>query len=364
MVYSDLLLLAEHDGIALPVLYCAAKTGARIHLLTGPKAAYLRHSRLIASCQQITLPEDGEDLASLRQSIEAFLRQTGSGMLLPGDEYATRMAVQLAPWLSVPVFPCPDVQTYRIFNNKWDFHGLCKSLGVAVPKTAYIGTKDAIRSAQLKAEFGFPLVIKPSNQGNGNGVVILQSEQEIELAISRNPDYHYDTLIAQEYVAGYDIDCSTLSVDGEVTAVAVQRRVNNAIVFTTNSAFVDDVKRILAATRYTGVAHFDARLCARTGAARIIECNPRFWASINAAQCCGLNFVELGLQAGARIRHPPRVLDEGRFLPWGVMAQQMLGLNFSAITSVPTLRGVWSSLTDPIPTFLEALHRRVSRNKV
>ena len=363
---SDLLLLAEQPGIALQVLYSMAAVGARIHVIGGPRAKHLRLSRLVASFTLVDLPPEDGDLDELRATLEAVAYRTGASMILPGDEYSTRVVVRLAPELTTRVFPCPSEATFWSLADKMKFYELCRRIGAPVPETLWIGVKDRSRLLKAGQALGYPLVVKPVDQGNGNGVVILRTEAQLFDKVIDDPDYDYENLIAQAFIPGVDIDCSVLAVAGKAIAVAVQRRIDRAVVFLPDAALVGAVETVLAATGYTGVAHFDARLDERDGSIQLIECNPRFWASMEAARRCGLNFVEVGLRAATGQRFEPQALDCGRFQSWTSILRSATKLDLRFLGSAPSLRALFLTVTDPLPVLAEVVHaiRRRRRSPV
>jgi hypothetical protein len=78
--------------------------------------------------------------------------------------------------------------------------------------------------------------------------------------------------------------------------------------------------QLARAASYHGVMNIDARMEERTGKIYLIESNPRFWASLAASVCCGLNFVAESIEAIEAAPYPhdrlsqrPRRLTKGRF---------------------------------------------------
>jgi hypothetical protein len=57
------------------------------------------------------------------------------------------------------------------------------------------------------------------------------------------------------------------------------------------------VRELMAAVRWSGVAHVDLRYDSNTGAVNIIEVNPRFWGSVLASLHAGVNFPHLACLA-------------------------------------------------------------------
>jgi hypothetical protein len=62
---------------------------------------------------------------------------------------------------------------------------------------------------------------------------------------------------------------------------------------------------------YTGLIHIDARLHGELGEIFLVEANPRFWASLDEATLCGLNFVRAGIYTFMALESPdpPTICD-------------------------------------------------------
>jgi biotin carboxylase len=352
-------------------VYCAKATGVRIHLAGPPLAAHLSRSRYIASFTSIDLPAiDVADLEPFRLTIERLAAAAEANMVLPGDEHTTWLLVRLRGKLGVPCFPLPDEATFARLTDKWRFYEACTAYGVPVPKTLHIGDKARLDPNRLADALGLPLVVKPSDQGNNNGVVIAETVEEVRAKVTENPAYPYNSLIAQAFIPGADIDCSILAHDGRIVAVAVQRRDADGIIFCERPDLVEYVDRLTRGTGFTGVAHYDARLDNRDDSISLIECNPRFWGSINAARWCGLNFVALGLDARIGVGAPdtqPLTLKEGKYVPWTTMLRRIANLSADAtMFSRPNRGGLAQVLSDPVPVLFEELHafrRRREENR-
>jgi len=211
---------------------------------------------------------------------------------------------------------------------------------------------DAIR---IRNELGFPAVIKPVDQGNGDGVVVVHSADEVETLVSRNPKYPYDALIAQEFIPGRDIDCSLLARDGTTLCSAIQVRDQGVTKFCQNDELLTNCIAALRLSRFHGVDHFDARRDERNGKILLIECNPRFWRSNSAAAVCGLNFVQEGFRSiGLQPGNGPANIQDGAYLSPARFLAAALGFKrHDEIGHEEKRRALFQILYDPIPVLID-----------
>jgi len=64
------------------------------------------------------------------------------------------------------------------------------------------------------------------------------------------------------------------------------------------------VAAYVSATKFHGLAHVDLRLDSRSGAAVVLEVNPRVYASINLSAWAGVNFPALGHRMATGVKSP------------------------------------------------------------
>lgn len=343
------LLVCFDRTIALQVLYCLAAAGGEIHVLGSAAVTGLAHSR---HCRSLAV-HDGDFTEASRadwtRHVNKIADARGIDLIVPGDELAAIVLIQIRAALGVPTFPLPTAHDFAMLANKWSFFAFCSRAGVAVPKTILIGQKSEITLARLEREIGYPLVIKPVDRSNSVGVVVLHSPQEAIGRVIDNPRYSFDGLIAQEFVPGIDIDCSLLASEGRVLCAAVQVREHRAVVFTECETLLEACIALARQAGLNGVAHFDARRDSRTGRVTLIECNPRFWGSIAAAHWCGLNFVVRGVNvaAGRHVQSDIQVLCDGAFLEPGALILAILRLQLANPgLSLASLRGLANAAHD------------------
>jgi hypothetical protein len=120
-------------------------------------------------------------------------------------------------------------------------------------------------------------------------------------------------------------------------------------------------ERIIAATNFSGVANFDARLDARSGTMKMFECNPRFFNRMLAARFCGLDFVRAGLprfEGGSRTS-----LDQKQYYPWQELFSLRGARRLLSGEWKPSLlaRDVYELLIDPLPPIVRKLTREDAR---
>lgn len=334
------LLLSNQPGLATSVLYCLRGMNAKIVAVGNQRMRFLRWSRFCKTF--INIDFLNAEPAALTTAIDTLVSEHGLDIVLAGDHDAQLALTRVRNKVAAPCFPMPTEKVFATVNDKWSFRNLCEELDVPTPRTVLMADKSELDIDRLEAAFGFPLVVKPTNEGDGDGVVIAENRADLLKRVVDNPDYRFRPLIAQEYIPGEDLDLSILAVDGEVIASAVQSKMRDEVVFREHADLVDAGLRLAKATGFSGVAHFDARLDGATGRLALIECNARFWASIAHAHWCGVNFVELGVKhalgrslvdmqrpEGKSVRTPERLLarlTRLKTLPWRLSASERLSL--------------------------------------
>ncbi len=294
------LLLDGQSTFALPVIRClSAMPGTRIHVLATSNLLPVRASRAVASFRCW----NGLDQPGGAEFCAAYAREVGADVCLAVD-IPTIEAAALNPGPRAVAFtPIPPLASLRIACDKWDFARFVQSRALPHPESLLCVDSDSGR-AELR-DLVFPVLIKPRSGGNGAGIRRFDDADALLRHLAAHPDLWGNT-IAQHLIAGHDIDCSVLCVDGRVIAHTIQRGFTSTvgykppggIEFTHHQKVLDIAQALVAELQWTGVAHIDLRTHADSGDVSLIEVNPRFWGSVLGSEHAGVNFPHLACLAG------------------------------------------------------------------
>lgn len=283
-------------------------TDAKCMVAGGRATRALRWSGLCK--RQVTVDIDGGGDARFVQLVNRIAEGNPHVILIPADCDAIRLANRVGGALNVRTTPIPSLQTLDMFDNKWSFYQFCSRLGLPVPDTIHFASKAAMDFEAIVSRIGLPFVVKPLDRAGSTGVHVVRNADDFRASILDNAEYDYGALIAQRFIRGDDVDVSFLSMQGKVSAVAVQRASGSRIVFLPHPRLEAMASALSAASGYHGVMHVDARVEEGTGKVWLIESNPRYWASLTASVWCGLNFVAESIVPASR-ESGPRALTTG-----------------------------------------------------
>ncbi len=98
--------------------------------------------------------------------------------------------------------------------NKFLSLRLFRDAGLTVPATLLVAQKEWIRdssSVLTKAEhnIGYPLVVKPNDQGSSVGVYIVKDKNELHNALSNTLGFYRNVLV-QEFISGREFTCGVM----------------------------------------------------------------------------------------------------------------------------------------------------------
>lgn len=264
-------------------------------VICAPGTRFLSRSTLISDYLEADF--DGKDDDKIIEHIHRFAGQAVNVMLAPVDCVAARWIHRTRHRLGVSVIPIPDTDTLERFDNKWRFYEFCIATGLRTPSTRYVADKYQLDFMSMAEALGLPFIVKPVNEQASAGTCVVSSKEEYRHHILDNEAYRYAPLIVQRYIAGKDVGLNLLAINGQLNALAIQRRVDpthdgSRVDFFANAELEHVAAIIAQQSRYTGVMNIDARIEEETGTLYLIESNPRFWRSLSASVWCGLNFLE------------------------------------------------------------------------
>lgn len=253
------------------------------------------------------------DAAALGQ-VREVCRRLAVDCVLGADYDTALLLAGCAGDPDVPSCPVPDPATIATFNNKWNLTRLLDALALPVPASAYAGTAQAL----LDAPLGYPLITKPLDLWASVGFQVHRSRQELERTLAQGRLTATYPLIAQEFIPGWDAGASFLADGGKLVAHSTFRTPRRGTrVFHDDARVRGYLESFAAVTGYSGVGHIDLRYDPARDRYRILELNPRFWASLLYAANAGLNYPDQlvrlaqGRAGGARtaaareVRLPP-----------------------------------------------------------
>lgn len=350
-------LLSTGSPIALKVLYCLRKAGLFVHLLDLRKTSSARHSRYITSYTRSAIASTaditGEEIAESIRGLVAKQRLPLGSVVVPSDVESVGLLFEARERLQdMIVFPVSSASTVRQLDDKLLFQQLLGEHNIPGPAGMIVDSVVAIEDLDRHG-YSYPLVIKTRSGESGHGVFFAQTKDQARQLVKQLLARDNEPLLVQEYVHGIDADLSVLCVDGKVRASVLQlRHGEDEIEFSVSNAAIELGRQLVAATSFTGVANIDLRIQSETGNAYAIECNPRFWYTLQASLWRGFNFVEAGLLLANDSEHKfdEANITNGRYHLHGRLLKRKIW-NPRAWGSIDrsNLGGLVQALSDPAP---------------
>jgi predicted ATP-grasp superfamily ATP-dependent carboligase len=202
---------------------------------------------------------------------------------------------------------------------------LADRLGIPHPKTVFPTCGDDVAAVARGVES--PLVIKPRSSSGGRGLAYIAPDDDATEAWTAVHGLHPFPMLQECIPSGPKFDVGVLMDEhGGAVASFVQKELRHFPMRDGLSTMQESVSRpdlveravtLLRAIGWFGLAEVEFMEDPRTGEALLLELNPRFWASIQLAIACGVDFPYLlyQLAMGHKINET-HVYTVGRRCRW------------------------------------------------
>ncbi|MBN3992903.1 MAG: ATP-grasp domain-containing protein [Nostoc sp. NMS2] len=362
----NVLIVSSSDGITLSLLRCLGLLNIRSHVISIWKSSdSSRFSRFCKNYTSSFVSESSQDTKEIVNTINNYCKKQKIDIIIPSGLLGTFLIALIKEKLSYSsVFPLNSADQISNLNNKWYFYQLLKQHGIPTPETTLIETTEQIELLNLN----FPIIVKPLDQGNGDGVKRIDSIEDLHKYISNENHLNNLPLLAQEYIDGYDILLNILAENGKLIAWTINKRVPYFFEFFKDEKLLEIAHKLVYSCNYSGVANFDIRFDERTNSMKVIECNPRFWSSFGASVSYGIDFVNLGMLLAQGHKLPDNLkkeltCTETEKIPYPSPSQFLKGLllgkyRFTGINNI-SRDLAWQSILDPLPNIYEKIWNRL-----
>jgi predicted ATP-grasp superfamily ATP-dependent carboligase len=187
----------------------------------------------------------------------------------------------------------PNPDTLQRLHNKWEFYNLAKQLNIPQPRTELARSVHELLHTELK----FPIITKPVDRWASVGFQRHDTPDALVKTLAEGSLTAEYPVLVQEFIPGRDVGFAFIARHGKLVAHAAfeqprkrYRRYYNA------PTLARHVEALVARTGYHGVGEVDARFDPVRDEYRLLEVNPRFWASMLYATRAGMNFPEMLLK--------------------------------------------------------------------
>ncbi|MBK5270880.1 MAG: ATP-grasp domain-containing protein [Bacteroidia bacterium] len=349
---------------ALGVLRCLAQMkNVKVYILSSDARVPIRFSRY--SNQFFSYANEKGD-EGLIAAINDTVKKVKVDIVLPVDAKTIGLLSANSGNLSqlTMIAPLPTSNAFKIANNKWLLSEWLKNNKIPCPTTILYQTNNSFDEALTN--ISFPVLIKPSLGGDGNGIKLFDTPA----ALYSHCKEHIGSgdFIIQSFINGYDIDCSILCREGKILAYSIQKTFikgprqfgpSVGIDFLYDECTYNVVKELAEKFKWSGVVHIDLRYDEKDKQVKVIEMNPRFWASVLGSLCAGVNFPYLTCLAGLKRDLPKIEVQPKRFVQGKVaikiLAHRLLYRNrkdhYFDNSSIQFI------LKDPIPNIIERYYK-------
>lgn len=271
--------------------------GVKVYVISNKKNSSMRYSKYVY--RYTYFPKTDSELDWIDR-INKKIEKYDIDVIMPVWETGVKALVTHKEKILYKDKVCllPSLKDLNIAGNKVLLSRHLQSNRLPYPKSIPLDSVDQLDNVDgLK----FPVLIKPKEGfGGGHGIRIFKTKKDIKhYLIEKKIDY---SCLLQEYIDGYDIDCSVLCKEGSILAFTIQK--GNmydsrnfsppiGLDFLFESELYNVVEKLMKSLNWSGVAHIDMRFDQNTKQFIVIEINTRYWGSLDASILAGVNFPYL-----------------------------------------------------------------------
>jgi D-aspartate ligase len=285
----------------LPVVRClGASKYAVVHGLALQPAPFLKHSRFLASFEQIK----GEfDMKLWLSRIGEIVAERRIDVVLPISDFAIRTLSEHRGALhwAAKLPPLPDPHAFDIATDKANLAVFLDSHGIPHPPTVVVTTDIAAHHRLSTLEF--PVLAKAPLSSGGVGTRRFENQESLCAFLADRPGG--ERWVVQTLIEGHDLAVNVLCRNGQILAATVQHAIlpspepfQSAIGFEFRDypAAMNVAESLVCKLGWSGVANIDMRFDARHRAPLVLELNGRYWLSLLGSLNAGVNFPLLACE--------------------------------------------------------------------
>jgi len=357
----NVVLICHFGRTGYNILRSLRAVNARVHLVHDSRSASLRFSRC---CKVLHGVDDytTTDPDAVLDAINDLHLRIGVDSVMAGDVEAMTFLARIKQRLLAPVFPTAEAGTLAMLHDKWQFHQICEKAGVEVPKTLHFETKAEIDPERIERELSFPVIVKPIDSYGQRGIIVWRNKAEIREWLRTVGDFNHQATIVQEFIEGQDWALSVFAANGVIkhwvswvcpgqldAGYGIGRFL--ATEFSPREDLLAMGQKIVMATKFSGVANFDARFDERSRSMKMFECNPRFFNRMSVARLSGVDFVRPGLPVN---NSQPTNLGNVSYYPWQELFSKrgIKRLMKAEWPLKPLMHDFYEMGSDPLPLFV------------
>lgn len=250
-----------------------------------------------------TYPSPASHPEAWLECIVSKLKQHHYDMLVCIDDVAVLLCAQHRELIEAHTcFPFPDYNTLWLARDKGETFRIAQEAGIPCPRTLRVSDLASLK--EMAEEAPYPCLIKPRESSGARGITRVDSPQEL---LRQYPRVHeqYPLPLIQEYIptdeGQYDVGV-LFDRQGEVCAIHQFQQLreyplDGGPATLRMSIWDEEAKslavRLLKAMDWYGVALVEMKRDRRDGQLKLLEVNPRFWASLHLACVSGVPFPRM-----------------------------------------------------------------------
>ncbi|BCM18481.1 hypothetical protein [Mesorhizobium sp. J8] len=272
ILITSILITGARAPVALHLARLLHEAGHRVILADTPVRPIAAASK--ACSRYHRLPPPRFEPQAYAEAVEALVRAEGVELVIPTCEEVFHLALAWRGRTMPARLFAPGIELLEQVHNKHSFIRLAERLGLAVPETTLLNSRDDLKAMRARSR---DLVFKPVWSRFASHVLLRPTPDFLD-AIAPSPATPW---VAQRFVEGEEISAYAVARDGRLKALALYRSPYRAgmgagIFFerVEDEAARELVERIVAGTAWTGQISFDLM---REPGGRVLplECNPR-----------------------------------------------------------------------------------------
>ncbi|SFO71191.1 hypothetical protein SAMN03159463_02780 [Mesorhizobium sp. NFR06] len=268
----SILITGARAPVALHLARLFHGAGHRVVLADTPARPIAATSKACARYHRLPPPRFArQDYAG---TVEALIRAEGIDLVIPTCEEVFYLALAWRGGAMPAKVFAPAIELLAEVHNKHAFIRLAERLGLEVPETALLNSRDDIEAIRNRSRV---LVFKPAWSRFASHVLLRPPPQALDF-VTPSPATPW---VAQHFVDGEEISAYAVAREGRIKGLALYRSLYRAgtgagIFFerVEDDAARELVERIVAGTSWTGQISFDL-MREPSGRVLPLECNPR-----------------------------------------------------------------------------------------